>query len=182
MSFIWLPPAIASALAYVPIIAPVIMIAVAFILFGELIIFLLTMVPEFLKLALKIFNPEVFIRDLLFAIFKAVFMIIGTITDYIKMIIATIFRSIFGNETGGLFGQGKQKDPKTGKYYYPSQVKCKKPPRIIHYVILILCPPFYIFLKKGLVGWIYILIDILLTLIFYFPGLIFALIVAPICF
>ena len=166
----------------IPMIIPMIAIGIAIALFGEILFNLLKFVPYFLKLALKIFNPDIFIRDLLFGIIMAVTMIAGAITDNIKMLITTIFRSIFGNETGGLFGQGKQKDPKTGKYYYPSQVKCKKPPKIIHYIILILCPPFYIFLKKGLNGWIYILIDILLTLIFYFPGLVFALIVAPICF
>ena len=54
MSFIWLPPAIASALAYVPTIAPVLLIGITFILFGELIVFLIQIVPDLLKLAIKI--------------------------------------------------------------------------------------------------------------------------------
>ena len=165
-----------------PMLGPLITVGLVMVIFGDIIIKMITILPKLAKLALKIFNPDIFIRDLVFAIFKVVFMIIGTITDNIQMIFRTIFRSIFGNETGGLFGQGKQKDPKTGEYYYPKNSTCRKPPRIVHYVILILCPPFYIFLKKGLFGWIYILIDILLTLLFYFPGLIFAIIVCPICF
>ena len=87
MSFVWLPPAIASALTYIPALAPLIMIGTSLILFGELIIFLIKEVPNLLKLALKIFNPELFIRDLLFAIFKAIYMILDTIGDIITGII-----------------------------------------------------------------------------------------------
>ena len=181
MSFVWLPPAIASALTYIPALAPLIMIGTSLILFGELIIFLIKEVPNLLKLALKIFNPELFIRDLLFAIFKSIYMILDTIGDIVTGIIEKIFNTIFGQENGGFFGQGKQKDPKTGKYFSPKNKVCKKPPSIIKYIILILCPPFYVFLNKGLNGWFYILIDILLTMSFYFPGLIYAVITCPIC-
>ena len=41
----------------------------------------------------------------------------------------------------------------------------------------LLCPPIGVFMDVGLTGWVYILISILLTLLFYFPGLIYALLV-----
>ena len=41
----------------------------------------------------------------------------------------------------------------------------------------LLCPPIGVFMDVGLTGWVYILICILLTLLFYFPGLIYALLV-----
>ena len=41
----------------------------------------------------------------------------------------------------------------------------------------ILCPPIGVFMDMGLSGWFYILICILLTLLFYFPGLIYALLI-----
>ena len=181
MSFIWLPPAIATALAYIPAIGPIFMIGATMILFGEFLVFILSLIPKLLKLAMKIFNPEAFIKDLLFGIFKAIYMILDIIGDLVKGIIETIFNTIFGQSNGGFFGQEKQKDPKTGKYHKPKDRVCKRPPSIFYYIILILCPPFYVFLKKGLSGWIYILITTALTMLFYFPGLIYAVITCPFC-
>ena len=40
----------------------------------------------------------------------------------------------------------------------------------------ILCPPIGVFMEYGITGWFNILICALLTLMFYFPGLIYALI------
>ena len=166
----------------IPIIIPIVAVSLALVFFGEIMFMLLKFIPKFLKLAIKIFNPESFIKDLLFGLFTAIYMILEVIGDVIKGIIETIFNTLFGQSNGGFFGQGKQKDPKTGKYHKPKDRICKKPPGIFYYIILILCPPFYVFLKKGLSGWIYILIDIVLTMFFYFPGLIYAVITCPICF
>ena len=165
----------------IPMIIPMIVVGVVLGLFGEVLFMLLKFVPKFLRLALKIFNPELFIRDLLFGIFTGLYMIVDVFVDAIKGIIETTFNTIFGQKNGGIFGQGKQKDPKTGKYFSPKDKICKRPPSIINYIILILCPPFYMFMKKGLNGWFYVLIDILLTITFYFPGLIYAIILCPIC-
>ena len=41
----------------------------------------------------------------------------------------------------------------------------------------ILCPPIGVFMEMGLTGWLNILICILLTLLFYVPGLIYALVI-----
>jgi uncharacterized membrane protein YqaE (UPF0057 family) len=43
-------------------------------------------------------------------------------------------------------------------------------------IATVLCPPVGVFMEYGLFGWINILICALLTLAFYFPGLIYALI------
>ena len=43
-------------------------------------------------------------------------------------------------------------------------------------IATILCPPIGVFMEYGLTGWFNILICVLLTLVFYFPGLIYALI------
>jgi uncharacterized membrane protein YqaE (UPF0057 family) len=165
----------------VPMIIPMIAVGIAIALFGEILVKLVTMIPKFFKLLMSIFTPEIFIRDLIFGIMTAVLMIVGVIGDLITGIVETIFNTIFGQSVGGFFGQGTQKDPKTGKIYSPKNKVCKRPPSILKYVILILCPPFYIFLNKGLSGWIYILIDLILTAFFYFPGLIYALILCPFC-
>ena len=101
--------------------------------------------------------------------------------NIITGIIETIFNTVFGQSTGGFFGQSPQKDPETGKVYNPEK-KLVKDLRSHSCNFQLLCPPFYVFLKKGLSGWIYILIDLLLTAFFYFPGLIYAVITCPICF
>lgn len=43
-------------------------------------------------------------------------------------------------------------------------------------ITTILCPPVGVFMEYGLTGWFSVLITALLTLVFYFPGLIYALI------
>ena len=43
-------------------------------------------------------------------------------------------------------------------------------------IATILCPPVGVFMEYGILGWFNILICALLTLMFYFPGLIYALI------
>lgn len=43
-------------------------------------------------------------------------------------------------------------------------------------VVTVLCPPVGVFMEYGLVGWLKILVCFLLTLMLYFPGLIYALI------
>ena len=40
----------------------------------------------------------------------------------------------------------------------------------------ILCPPLGVFMMLGLKGWLYILISALLSLFYYIPGLIYALV------
>ena len=169
-------------MALSPMLGPFILVGIAIAVFGELIIKLIQLIPKLLKLAMSIFTPEVFLKDLIFGIFKGIFMVVSAIGNTITSIIETIFNTIFGQSNGGFFGHGTQKDPKTGKLTKPNNRICKRPPKIFHYVILVLCPPFYVFLKKGLSGWIYILIDLLLTGFFYFPGLIYAVITCPLCF
>ena len=61
-----------------------------------------------------------------------------------------------------------------------SEVMCAKT-TMLQYLILIVCPPLYIAMQKGFGGWQYIVIDIILTLLFYFPGLIYAIIVCKHC-
>ena len=43
-------------------------------------------------------------------------------------------------------------------------------------IATVLCPPIGVFMEYGITGWVNILVCALLTLVFYFPGLIYALI------
>ena len=52
--------------------------------------------------------------------------------------------------------------------------KCM-PPTMARMVMLMLCPPFALFLHLGLTGWVSIILCSLLTVYgYYFPGLIYA--------
>jgi uncharacterized membrane protein YqaE (UPF0057 family) len=171
--------AMGMLLPLIPMILPIIMLGVAMILLGDIFFMMLKMIPKFLKIAMNLFRPEAFIKDLVFGVFKSIYMIIDTIGDIILSTIRTIFNSIFGQSLGGIFGHGEQRHPGTGKKFKPKGKVCKSPPNFFYYIILLLCPPVYVFMVKGLSGWIYILITIALTLMFYFPGLLYALIVCP---
>jgi len=179
MSFLWIPMAIGSAMTYIPAMAPLIMLGMTMVIFGELIIFAIKFIPKFLKMAMNLFRPEAFIKDLVFGVFKAVYMLLDTIGDLVLSTIRTIFNTIFGQSLGGIFGHDEQRHPGNGKKFNPKNKICKRPPSIFYYIILLLCPPIYVFMCKGLSGWIYILIDIALTFLFYFPGLLYAIMICP---
>tara|TARA_Y100000022_G_scaffold175096_1_gene163538 strand:+ start:117 stop:923 length:807 start_codon:yes stop_codon:yes gene_type:complete len=90
----------------------------------------------------------------------------------------SIFDSIFGGFTKdakhGLFWGGIQKnsiDPATGKCYNDS-----KSVDLWYFrtALTILCPPFGVFLAKGIKGLAYVILSCLLTFLGYFPGLIYS--------
>ena len=118
-----------------------------------------------------------FIKDLVFGIFQSINMILAVVGDLVFSVIRTIFNTIFGQSLGGIFGHDTQRHPGTGKKFKPKGNICRRPPYLFHYIIMLMCPPLFVFMKKGLRGWIYILIDKALTLMFYFPGLLYAIII-----
>ena len=48
---------------------------------------------------------------------------------------------------------------------------------IFRYIITLMFPPMGVFLAKGIHGWMYILACCFLTVLFYFPGLMYAFII-----
>ena len=50
---------------------------------------------------------------------------------------------------------------------------CVKP-TFLEVIILILCPPLAIFIRKGMKGFLTILVTTILTCFYYFPGVLFA--------
>jgi len=65
-------------------------------------------------------------------------------------------------------------------YQVPNEMVCAKT-TLFRYVILVLCPPLYVGIYKGFKGWHYVIIDIILTLLFYFPGVLYAYIICVQC-
>jgi uncharacterized membrane protein YqaE (UPF0057 family) len=129
---------------------------------------------------------QIISKDGILALFKYVtFEIIMAPFKFIILMIRKLFNN-FGNVTlAALSGadnvkQTYEEEPTEFHSTNSSQEKCYKnsdgqiPFSVI--IATILCPPIGVFMEYGLFGWFNILICSLLTLAFYFPGLIYALI------
>lgn len=304
----------AEMLGFIPIVAPIIMICLILVFFGDLLIYMFKLIPQALKLLAKIWDPEVFIKELMFGIYTGIIMLFANFIDIIQAILMPIFEklgvsdNLFGMNAGQnrttlinaklctqktvsgkircypikpifksnelvkienllmkkinqyalIYTEGsdskrienfkyrfKNKDKKWWKsnfgitdpsdenllkiirrYKAPTKIKvsnyniqitmpsensalllqqmlndrelftinyenrmyglssvpiyssvvCAKT-TYFQYAVLIVCPPLYIGLRRGFTSWHYIVIDIILTLLFYFPGLIYAIII-----
>ena len=152
-------------------------IAMAFVKLGELIFILISFIPKMIETAMDIFNPTKLMNDIIGGTIAAFTLIGKRIMDLVNP------RTYFGSDPNidpgqkeDIFGAKPEKGP-DGKYNSPHKSKGKKclPPTMTRMVILILCPPFALFLHLGLMGWVSIVICSLLTVYgFYFPGLIYA--------
>ena len=90
------------------------------------------------------------------------------------IIFNAIFYNLTKNTTQGLFWGGIQ-----SKTYDKKLQQCKPNSKginlwYIRTIITVLCPPFGVFLAKGLNGISYIIISCILTFAGYFPGLIYS--------
>lgn len=93
---------------------------------------------------------------------------IGIILFFIKEIFMMTYNMIVPS-FDGLFGQNTGCSNGIKKYCFKYD--------FIRHVVLILCPPAAIFMADGLRGWLQILICAAATLLYYFPGLAYAIIV-----
>ena len=158
----------------IPLLIPIIIIGVVLALFGEVLYHIIVKFPEILKLISSISDPEVFLRDIVFGLFAGIQLVAMTLKDLIEGIIQKIMSKL--GISDDLFGTGEQ----SSKYYDPNAVKCVKT-SFLKYVILIVCPPMFVFMHKGIEGWMYIILDIAFTFMFYFPGLLYAILICKIC-
>ena len=160
-----------------PVLEPLSAIATACIKGVELLITLLEFIPKMLSVAFDIFNPTKLMNDMIGGTIAAISIVVKRIGDLINP------RTYFGSDPKAdlgkkedIFGATPEKGP-DGKYVNPAKSKGKKclPPTMARMVLLMLCPPFALFLHLGLSGWMSIIICSLLTVYgLYFPGLIYA--------
>lgn len=123
-------------------------------------------------MAFEVFNPAVVIRDIVELSFNIPEKLIKAFQNLIhnmaKLITNNIVQPLFKN----IFGWDSQKDTKNKDCY-----KTEKNEVSLQLIIsTILLPPLGIFMKFGLRKWTEIMISGSLTLLFYFPGLIFSLV------
>lgn len=138
---------------FIPMLFPVIMVAFVFFKMMDIILPLLEIVPKAIQVCLSIFNPPVFINDLIFGI-----------TFSIKSLFDGITSSISSGTT-----------PKKSKIDVSSQPSVCIPPTFMNLLFLLICPPLALFLDRGMSGIFHVVICAILTMkMYYFPGLIYA--------
>jgi uncharacterized membrane protein YqaE (UPF0057 family) len=123
----------------------------------QVLVKLIEATPKLLSLFMIFTNPGKVIKDTLY----------GVITG-IKMLFEAIFDSTIGSFHKVLkpyfIGDGEENKDKQ---------ECISP-TYMEILLLILCPPLAIFVRKGIKAFLIILIACGLTYLYYFPGLIYA--------
>ena len=161
-------------MAWTGIIAPIIILGIVIVIFGEVLLKIIIQFPKLLRMMVNLTDPELFLRDVVFGIFSGIQLVAMTMKDLIEGMVHKIMSKL--GISDDIFGTSQG----NSKYYDPNAVKCVKT-SFLKYVILIVCPPMFVFMHKGFEGWMYILLDIALTFMFYFPGLMYAILICKIC-
>ena len=140
---------------------------------GELIIKLITIFPILIRLVFSILDPGNFLKDVVFGIIVGIEMLVKGVADIFIGKAQETGEKIPGFKNGlfpnGILGSSKEtKDAE-------NTVRCLKP-TTLRLILMVLCPPFAVFMKYGLLrGWFWIIICWILTYYFYyFPGLLFS--------
>lgn len=170
-----------------PIIKPLQAIANAFLLLIKAIIYIIALAIWFFKLLVWFFVQFLpsLPFDLILLIKQLVVLMVSTVIETISQILKRIV-NWFGQQTVYSMSSGwdnaRNSTIKSGTSLEDSG-SCTKhcyraPDGSIPFsivIVTVLCPPVGVFMEYGLTGWLKILICFLLTLAFYFPGLIYAL-------
>jgi uncharacterized membrane protein YqaE (UPF0057 family) len=167
----------------------IIQIGKVFIMFGDFIYWLLKFIVWFVFFLVWLI--KFMFVDLLFDLPNSLLIIIVTIFR-LPVDIFTAIAAFFMNAIGGLMStiwgwdqSNLTKNDKNSNYFREmDRTKGKKcyltNTNTVPFSILlgtIICPPIGVFMDLGVSGWFNILICILLTLMFYVPGLFYALII-----
>ena len=120
-----------------------------------------------------ILNPAIWVEDGAKGIFSVIIMIITGIIEIALGLIRIVFNYTLEPIFSSFWGHGENN--KVGKCKKCFSTRTGKLPFGV-IIGTILLPPLGVFMELGISGWINILVCVLLTLAFYFPGLIYALI------
>lgn len=119
----------------------------------------------------EVLNPAIIIRDIVEESFNIPQELIYAFKNLVKNVGKLITNNILGPMFNNIFGWDSTKDDKNKDCYEPKKGEVS----VTLILSTILLPPLGVFMKFGLRKWNDILITGALTMIFYFPGLIFAL-------
>ena len=174
-----------------PIVNPILMI-------GEIFIFLINLIQWFFKFIVwlvefvfwifsDLLNPINFTSDFFHSILVIITTIFSTIFNIIMAFVALAANTI-GTWIQGFWGwdmSSLNKNDKDSNYFKSfDRTKGQKSyisrSNTVPFSIIlgtILCPPMGVFMDLGITGWFNILICCMLTLLFYLPGLCYALLI-----
>ena len=141
------------------IFEPIVKIMNAVMQIIALLIELIKIVPKLFSLFTIFTDPGKIIKDTLY----------GLMTGF-KLIIETIFDSTIG----GIHKTSKNYLGKLGAEESPEEKEECLTSRMLEVLLLVLCPPLAILVRKGISSILLILIAFALTYMYYIPGLIFA--------
>jgi uncharacterized membrane protein YqaE (UPF0057 family) len=130
---------------------------------GKAIVALIHLLLELIKIAPKIVS--------LFEMFTDPAKIIMDALYGIKVGVIMIFDAIFGNLFRLIAAPFIKPKPETKKN---ENKKTCLTTRIVQMIVLVLCPPLAIFMKKGITSFFYVVIASFLTYFYYFPGLLYS--------
>jgi len=174
-----------------PIVKPIVAIGNFFYFLIKIIFWLLKFLWWFVKFVVWIFidllNPVNFVKDF----FKTIMIITVTICKIPLELIMASFKiciNIIGGWMQGFWGWDMSSLTKADKNspYFKSfnrtagqKIYYTQQNTVPFSIILgtILCPPMGVFMDMGTTGWLNIIICCLLTLLFYLPGLCYALLI-----
>ena len=140
------------------IFKPLISIFKTVLVLIQLFIELLKMLPKFFYMFNYITDPGKIISDTFYGF-----------TTGIKMILETIIDTLMGKSIGLIKPHVSNDDSNKNK----GKDDCLSP-SLLEILILLLCPPLAIFIRKGLKGFFTIVITAVLTYFYYLPGLVYA--------
>ena len=127
---------------------------------GKAVLAIIKLVFEFIKIMPKLFS--------LFEIFTDPMKIIKDLVYGIKIGFYLLFDALFGNFLSFFKNLSIFEDKNEKK----SEKECLSN-SIIKVLLLVLCPPLALFIKKGIKGVFHLVISFILTYFYYIPGLIY---------
>ena len=137
------------------IFAPIIGILKTIGVILNLILEVIKLIPRFFTSISMLASPGKLLKDALYGFKTGLFLIYNAVLDMIFGNMSDKYKHNFNNDNK------KEKED------------CIKP-TFIEVLILILCPPLAIFIRKGMKGILTILVTTILTCFYYFPGVLFA--------
>ncbi len=174
-----------------PIIGPIMAIVDIFIILINLIVWIFDLAVWLVFFIgwvfLDLLNPVNFLSDFTNAFYLIIHTVFGTFFD-ICMALLAFGTNFIGGWMQGIWGWDQsgltKKDRESNYFKNIDRTKGKKcyltKSNTVPFSIIlgtILCPPIGVFMELGLTGWLNILVCCMLTLFFYLPGLVYALLI-----